>query len=259
MKISIITVTFNSSKTIRDTIKSVQEQTYDNIEHIIVDGNSNDGTQDIIQEYKNIKFISEPDEGIYFAMNKGIDIATGEIVGFLNSDDVFMDHGCVEEIARSFKEREGIDVVYGNIRIVSPKDIYKTIRFIEPGKFKKGNLLKGWLPPHPTLYVRAKILRDLRGFNTSFEIQADFEMMIRIFEKHDFKSYYINRTLVRMRFGGTSQKISNLIRGNIEASNACKINGYPGGLYFIIVKMMSRLPQFINRPSTKINLDHESR
>ena len=259
MKISIITVSFNSASTIRDTINSVQNQSYKNIEHIVVDGNSSDGTVDIIKEYTNIKFISEPDDGIFYAMNKGVNLASGDVVGFLNSDDIFMDDKCVEEIARSFTMKEEIDLVFGNILIVSQKDIYKTIRFNKPGKFKKGKLMKGWLPPHPTLYMKKKIFDNLNGFNTSFKIQADFEMMIRIFEKNDFKSFYIDKVLVRMRFGGASTRISNLLRGNIEASNACKINGYPGGVYFIMVKMLSRLPQFINRPRTKTNLDHETR
>ena len=171
MKISIITVAFNSSKTIRDTIKSVQEQTYDNIEHIIVDGNSNDGTQDIIQEYKNIKFISEPDEGIYFAMNKGIDLASGEIIGILNSDDIFFDTEILSLVANTFIQ-ERCDLVYGDTVIVKEDNLDSIVRYWKSSNFIPGSFKSGWHPPHPSFFVRKSVYERFGCFDTSIDVSA---------------------------------------------------------------------------------------
>ena len=248
MKISIITVSFNSEKTIRDTMESIHNQTYNNIEHIVIDGKSTDSTLGIVSQYPVSKIISEYDNGIYDAMNKGIKEATGDFIGFLNSDDVYNDFGCIESIALKLKENLSIDMIFGNILIVSHKNISKILRFNNPGPHKINSLLKGWLPPHPTLYVRSSVLRDVNGFNTKYEIQADFELMLRLFEVKKYKSCYLDKILVRQRFGGASTKISNILKGNLEASDACKINGFHGGLFFILRKVFSRIPQFFNRP-----------
>jgi len=246
-KISIITVTYNSAKTIKDTIESVLSQTYKNIEHIVIDGNSTDGTQEIIRSYPKIKMISENDNGIYDAMNKGIEFASGEVVGFLNSDDMFNSEDCINLIASEFVKDYKIDIVYGNIVLVKESNVNKVIRYKKSKEHKKNAIFNGWMAPHPSLYVKIDILKRLKGFNTKFKISADFELMIRLFEVEKLNSKYINKTLARQRVGGASTKFSNIFASNLEASKACKSNGYPGGTVFIIKKLLSRIPEFFIR------------
>lgn len=247
MKVSVVTVTYNSEKTIRDTFESIQSQSYDNIEHIIIDGGSSDSTLDIINNFSPAIVISEPDNGIYDAMNKGIYNASGQITGFLNSDDVFENEDVIKNIVNEFKKDKRTDIVYGNIAIVRSNNMKKVVRYKKSKPYNSMDIFNGWMAPHPTLYVKTIELIKMNGFNTKYKIQADFELMIRLFEIKKLRSRYLNKTLVRLRLGGASTQLKNIISGNLEASDACKINGFNGGIFFILKKILSRIPEFFHR------------
>ena len=212
-KVSIITVSFNSINTITRTICSVIDQTYSNIEYIIIDGNSNDGTKEIIESFGNKiqKFISEPDKGIYDAMNKGIKVATGDIVGILNSDDILYDNNVIEDIVKAFKE-EDIDCCYGDLVYLDRNNINKITRKWISSEFKEGAFEKSWTPPHPTFYCKREIYEKYGYYRIDFKIASDTELMYRFLEKHKIKSKYICRMMVKMRDGGISNRGLNSIR-----------------------------------------------
>jgi glycosyltransferase involved in cell wall biosynthesis len=250
MKISIITVAYNSAKTIGDTLGSVASQTYGDIEHIVIDGASTDATMDIVRlKGQHVAcVVSAKDRGIYDAMNKGLSLATGEVVGFLNSDDFFASPDSIALIAEAFLLHP-VDGVYGDLVFVDPGNVDRVMRFWQPGRHVLGACAKGWMAPHPTLYVRRSVLHRVGGFDLEFKLQADFDLMLRLFEKERIKTEYLPKVLVRMRMGGaTTGSISNIIKGNLEAGRACKRAGFSGRLPFLIRKMASRLPQFFARP-----------
>lgn len=252
MKISLITVSFNSDKTIQDTIDSVNNQTHYDIEYIVVDGGSQDRTIEIInQNRKRInKLITEPDLGIYDAMNKGINLASGEIIGFLNSDDVYNDPYVLEKIVTAFIRNPSLESVYGDLLIVSPDNINNIIRYWRPGIHRLGLCLSGWTPPHPTLYVKRNVLLSVDGFDLRYKLQSDVDLMMRLFEIKKISSNYIPSVFVRQRFGGvTTGNPINIIRGNLEAILSFRRNGFGLGYGFICKKMISRLSQFIFRPN----------
>jgi glycosyltransferase involved in cell wall biosynthesis len=237
MKISIITICFNSEKTISDTIKSVLSQTYKNIEYIIVDGESTDNTIHIIQSFGNSisKFVSAKDNGIYDAMNKGIALATGDIIGILNSDDVFFDNGVVENVVKEFDGDKTIDCVYGNI-LFYDSSLQKVVRAWKNKPYSKYYFEKGEVPPHPALFVKANLYKEVGLYKTNFKISADQEFMLRILKVHQYKSSYINQNLVRMRIGGVSTKgIKSYLISTLEIKKAWNSNGlsYPFWLYFL--------------------------
>lgn len=250
MKISVVTVCFNSAATVADTLRSVAEQDYDAVEHIVVDGASKDATLDVVAKTPNriSRLISEPDQGIYDAMNKGLALATGDIVGFLNSDDVFADAESLAEIARVF-ENTAVDACYGDVLFVAADDPHRTIRYWQAGAYSPGSLARGWMPPHPTFYVRRSIYEQTGGFDLAYRLQADFDMAIRLVEAGGLRMHYIPRTLVRMRMGGASNaSIGNVVRGNFEAYRAAQKHHLPVGPFFIVNKVLSRIPQFFARP-----------
>ena len=214
-KISIITATFNSENTIIDNLETVKNQTHQNIEHIIVDGQSTDSTLEICKRYNHIsKVISEKDNGIYDAFNKGIYISTGSIIGFLNSDDYFSSNEAVNIISNVFKKNEDIQIIYGNINYVREKN-KKIFRKWISGEYKKNNFLIGWSPPHPTFYVRREIYKKYGDYDLNYGNPSDFELMYRFIELHKLKTQYINEILVLMREGGVSNKsILNIIKQN---------------------------------------------
>lgn len=220
--ISIITISYNSVNTISDTLKSIESQTMQDFEYIIVDGGSTDGTLEIIKNYSRVdKVISEPDNGIYDAFNKGINNSTGDIIGFLNSDDVFYDQNSLKIINDSFDEN--IDCVFGDLIY---KDSYGKIKRVWKGSpFKKGAFKRSWMPAHPTFYCKKEIYRKYELYNDSYIIAGDFELMLRFFEKYNIKSNYIPKTLVSMRTGGISnQSIKNKFRIVSEEFRAFKEN-----------------------------------
>jgi glycosyltransferase involved in cell wall biosynthesis len=257
LKISIITVAFNSANTIAETMQSVAIQDYPHIEHIIIDGASTDGTIDIVEKYAISSAIvkSEPDEGIYDAMNKGLAIATGDVVGFLNSDDVFNDAKSVSMISQAMCA-DDIDACYADLIYVSQANPSRVVRFWKSCTYKTGLCAQGWMPAHPTFYVRKTIYEKHGFFDHRLKLQADFEMALRLLEIHKIKTAYIPYVLVKMRTGGASNaSIKNIIRGNLEASQACIQNGLPGGIIFIFKKIMSRVPQFISALTFKSKID----
>ena len=249
MKISIITVCFNSVETIEDTIKSVLSQSYENIEYIIVDGGSTDGTLEIIGGYKNkiSKVISEPDNGIYDAMNKGIDLATGEFIGGLNSDDIYMDNNVLTSVMRVFAT-EGVDAVYGDLIYVDRNDTSKMKRYWKSGEYKLGAFYKGWVPPHPTFFCRKEIYTNYGYFRSDMHVAADFELMLRFIEKHMIKLSYFPETLVKMRTGGCANVWQGIIRGNFEIFRSFGINGLHISPLFFINKPLQKISQVFKRP-----------
>ena len=206
MKISIITISFNAEKTIEKTLMSIESQSYDNIEHIIVDGGSKDNTLEICNSFPHVsKIISESDKGVYDAFNKGLKIATGDIIGFLNADDVFYESNSVLEIVNAFSINE-TDIVYGNLDYVNEDG--KVIRNWVSKPYKRGLIKKAWMPAHPTFYCKKEIYNRLGGYNDSFKIAGDFELCIRFLEVYKVHSFYLNKKLVKMLVGGVSNNVT---------------------------------------------------
>ncbi len=228
MKFTIITVCYNSSAFLWDAIVSVKNQTYQNIEYIIVDGGSTDGTIDIIRESEHLfggrlSWISEKDKGLYDAMNKGIQRATGDIIGLINSDDLFCDNQAIEKVVNIFTREPNLDSVYADLYYVSQKDTDKIIRRWESGTRKP--FKRGWHPAHPTLYIKREIYQKYGLFNLDFRLAADFEIMLRFFDKFQISTYYLRDPLVKMRLGGTTNKsLKNVYLQNIECIKAFAIN-----------------------------------
>lgn len=230
MKISLITVTYNSVSTLRDTFESVLQQTYFDIEYIIVDGASKDNTLSIIKEYElkfkgRMRWISEPDRGLYDAMNKGIQMATGDIVGIINSDDFYHRTDILQIIADSFKNHS-IQAVYGDVRFVNDDNLDKTVRYYSSKNFSPKWFRFGFMPAHPTFYTYKKNFEKYGYYKMGFKISADFELLVRFLYVHKLKSHYIPVDFMKMRIGGASTESikSNWIL-NKEIVRACKENG----------------------------------
>jgi glycosyltransferase involved in cell wall biosynthesis len=226
MKISLITVSYNSAATIKDTIESVLSQDYKNIEYIIVDGNSKDHTLDIIKSYGNrIKWLSEPDKGIYDAMNKGIKMATGDVIGILNSDDFYSSNEVVSKVARSF-EVENTDAIFGDLVFVNPDNLNRVVRTYSSKGWHPGKFAWGFMPAHPTFYVRKEFYGLYGLYKTDYKIAADYELLIRFLYVHKLRYRYLPLSMVTMRKGGVS---SNGIRSNVilnrEIIRGCRENG----------------------------------
>ena len=254
-KISIITVCFNSVKTIADTLRSVREQTYENIEHIVIDGGSKDGTLDVIaREGTHVaRLVSERDRGIYDAMNKGIALATGEIIGFINADDFYASVDAIQRVAEVFRH-PCVDACYGDLCYVRPVDTKAVVRYWRAAEFKPGAFTAGWCPPHPTFFVRRQVYERFGNFDLSYRIAADVDLMIRFLEVQHVRVKYLPHVLVRMRMGGTTNRsLRNIARQNSEILRALKKNGFEANpLGFIGRKIISRGRQFIERPKEVI-------
>ena len=252
MKISIITVCYNSEKTIGDTLRSVFEQKYENIEHIIIDGGSTDRTLAVVATAGAhvAKIVSEPDNGIYDAMNKGIALATGDVVGFINADDFYPGPTVLAVVASAF-ESSGADCCYGDLCYVKQEDVSKTVRYWRSAPFTLGLFGRGWCPPHPTFFVRREVYKRLGGFDLSFKIAADFELMARYLEAAQITSLYIPQVLVKMRLGGTTNRsLINIFKQNVEIRRALSSIGRRSSLVgFLSNKLFIRLIQFVSRPA----------
>jgi glycosyltransferase involved in cell wall biosynthesis len=236
VKISIITPTFNSNATVQDTLESVLNQTYKEIEHIIIDGASKDNTLEIVKRFPHVsKFISEPDKGIYDAMNKGIDLAKGDLIGILNSDDIFIDNEIISKIVHEFKTRN-IDALYGNISYFSTEKPSTIARYWQSKPYYSTFFDDGNVPPHPALFVKKSVYNAIGKYKIHYKIAADYEFMLRMLKIHDFKSYFMDETIVKMRLGGVSNKgLSSYIISTKELRNTWEINGlkYPLSLYWL--------------------------
>jgi glycosyltransferase involved in cell wall biosynthesis len=252
IRVSIITVSFNSAETIRDTIDSVLAQDHKNIEYIVVDGASKDSTMAIVNSYGGqvIRSLSQPDRGIYDAMNTGIEISTGEIVGFINSDDFYASDRAISSVVRVFKEQL-VDAVYGDLCYVRQRDTSRVVRYWRSSSFKVGAFSDAWCPPHPTFFVKRSVYEEFGGFDLNFKIAADVELMMRLLEVHRISSAHIPEVLVKMRMGGeTNRSIQNIIGQNREIMRALRLHDlsrfWPS---FIAHKVWSRIGQFIARPA----------
>lgn len=247
MKFSIITATYNSSKTIADCISSVNKQTYNNIEHIIIDGDSNDNTIEIIKSLQNrvSKILKEPDKGIYDAMNKGIRIATGDIVGILNSDDFFTSDDAIEKIVSIF-EKNKIDAVYGDTCFVKPDNLNKVVRYYTSKWFKPSLFRFGFMPAHPSFYIRRKWFEQLGLYKTDYKIAADYELLIRYLYVNKLKTSYLNFCVVTMRTGGQSNRNlkSNWIL-NKEIVRGCRENGIYTNMLILSLKYFIKITGFL--------------
>jgi len=247
--VSIITVVFNSKNTVEWTIRSVLTQSYKNIEYIIIDGGSINGTMEVVGKHKDeiTRIISEPDRGIYDGMNKGIRLASGDIVGILNSDDFYADDRVIETVVKTMKEQDA-DVCWGDLVYVSPKDTNKIVRYWKSSEYKEEKFKKGWMPAHPTFFVRRRVYEKYGVFNLDFPIAGDYELMLRILEKYKVKSCHISKVLVKMRAGGSSNKnIIRIVKGDLECYRAWKVNGLKISFLKIWSKPLSKIFQYIKK------------
>lgn len=252
MKISIITATWNSGATLRDTIESVLAQSYVDFEHIIVDGGSTDSTLDIIREYEpkyegRLRWISEPDHGIYDAMNKGIRMAKGDIVGILNSDDFYSSNHSLKHIADAAKD---VQAVYGDLVFVDPVETSKIVRTWKGSQHVPGGFMKGWHPAHPTFYAQKDLFDRFGGFNIDLGVSADFELMLRFLEKGKCTSKYVSEVLVKMRMGGESTgSLRKIIEGNKNVLRAFELNGFKKPPFYILRRIA---PKVLNVIKSKL-------
>ncbi|MEM5563998.1 glycosyltransferase family 2 protein [Psychroserpens sp. AS72] len=251
MKVSLITATYNSEKTLEFCMNSVLSQTYTDIEYIVVDGNSSDNTVDLIKskakDSPNITWTSEPDKGIYDALNKGIEKATGDIVGFVHSDDFLADDECISQIVQAFKNHK-VDGVYGNLHYVSFENPDVVIRNWTSQPFQPKLLKRGWMPAHPTLFLNRKVYETLGNFNLAYKIAADYDFILRIFTSSKYSFHYLPKTVVKMRVGGASNKsLKNLIRKTKEDLKAARTNHLSFPLSVIVMKNLSKIPQWFKK------------
>ena len=247
MKISVITVCFNSAETLRDNLESVKNQTYQNIEHIIIDGGSSDNTLEILDNFKNdLVVVSEKDSGIYNAMNKGISLASGEIIGFLNSDDYFYSDDVVKEYADGFSSLSN-KIIFGDLQFVS-KENEARIRSWISSTFSEEKINFGWIPPHPTFYARKELFENYGGFDESLRFAADYDLMIRFLKEFPENNLYLKGYKVKMRYGGeTTKNFTNIFLGNKEILFSLKKNGFKVGPFFLIKKFIYKISQFFTR------------
>ncbi|HMQ50296.1 MAG TPA: glycosyltransferase family 2 protein [Saprospiraceae bacterium] len=246
LRISIITPTFNSGATLKTTIDSIQNQTYPHIEHIIVDGGSTDNTLDIIHAAgtKIKEFISEPDNGLYDALNKGLALATGDVIGILNSDDFYPNKRVLEKVAKTFFIHQ-TDSVYGDLQYVEHDNLKRVVRHWKSGKYYSNSFLYGWMPPHPTFFVRREVYQRLGLFDTQLQMAADYELMLRFLFKNRISTVYIPEVLVKMRMGGMSNRsFKARLHANGEDRLAWEINGLKPRFYTTILKPLRKVGQY---------------
>lgn len=249
MKISVITVCFNSVDTIEDAIRSVAAQKYSDVEYIVIDGASSDGTQRVVERCNAVvsKWVSEPDNGIYDAMNKGIALASGDVVGFLNADDLYAHPNVLSTVAKALAAKN-VDACYGDVVFVRG-DLRKVVRYYSSSRFAPERLAYGWMPAHPTLFLKRDIFRDYGCFKTDYRIAADYELVVRLFRRHRIGYHYIPDVLVKMRVGGVSTRgvKSNYILSR-EIVRACRENGVKTNLFKVLLKYPAKLMELVRRP-----------
>lgn len=251
MKISLITVTYNSANTLEDTINSVLKQSYKNIEYIIIDGNSNDATVNIIKKYEDsfnnrMRWISEPDNGLYDAMNKGIKMSSGDIVGIINSDDFYHHTDILEKVAQAFISDRETQVVFGDIRFVKHPNLDKTVRYYSSKKFNPKRFRYGWMPAHPTFFTYKKNFDKCGFYRTDLKIAADFELLVRFLYKEKLKYKYLPIDFMKMRLGGKSTaSFKSNITLNREILQSCKEHGIYTNSFLIYLKYFEKIWEFV--------------
>ncbi|QWE04801.1 glycosyltransferase family 2 protein [Polynucleobacter sp. JS-JIR-II-50] len=249
MKISIITVVFNASETIATSVASLRDQNYPHIEHIIIDGASTDGTLDILKKSisESAILISESDGGIYDALNKGLKMSSGEVIGFLHADDIFAGHNVLSDVAAAFLD-SSVEGVYGDLVYVDRLKVQKVIRRWRSTSFSRDLLGAGWMPPHPTLFVRRKWYEQIGGFNDEYRIAADYLSILKLFSIPEFKTVYLNKVLVRMRMGGASNhSLAIIFKKSCEDWAALRSVGFCrfDALKALLLKNFSKIFQFL--------------
>jgi glycosyltransferase involved in cell wall biosynthesis len=251
MKFSLITITLNSSDTVCHSVTSVYNQSYPDIEHIIIDGVSTDGTLEKIHSVPNriTRVISEPDCGIYDAINKGILNSTGDIIGLLHSDDEFGSATIIEEIAGRFAENSP-DIIYGDLIYVSAEDNDRIIRYWKSRRFERNRIRKGWMPPHPTMFIRREVFMKYGLYDIKYRISSDYDIMLRLMQKAEIKFDYLPKVITKMRLGGVSNKtLKNLIQKSSEDYRIIRKNQIPGPILVLIRKNLGKLNQFYSKPN----------
>ncbi|MCU0334000.1 MAG: glycosyltransferase [Chitinophagaceae bacterium] len=246
MKVSIITVCFNSAQTIEATFQSVLGQSYGNIEYLVVDGASTDGTQVLIQRYSHFisRWVSEPDGGLYDAMNKGLALATGDVIGILNSDDVYAHANVVEHVVAEMS-RTNADCLYGDLEYVAPNDLQRVVRHWRAGRGGAKHFYWGWMPPHPTFFARKEVYQQCGNFDLRFPVASDYEFMLRAMVKMNCKTAYLPEIMVKMRMGGESNKsLRNRKRSYFENFEAWRVNGIRPYFFTIWFKILRKVFQF---------------
>ena len=257
MKISIITTAYNSARTLRDTMESVLRQTYTDYEYIIVDGSSKDGTVDLIREYEprfegRMRWISEPDRGIYDAMNKGIAMATGEVVGLLNSDDFYASDDVLSTIAQAFMLPDAPDAIYGDVHYVDEKDITKVVRYYSSKKFTRERIRMGYMPAHPSFYVRRECYERYGTFDTSYRVASDFDNILRLIYIHNIRTRYIAKDFVAMRMGGASSSgINSHLHIVADHFAAFRKNGLRPKYFLYVLRYIKKLFEFSRKNRKK--------
>lgn len=246
MKISIVTAVLNRANYIADSLRSLGAQNYPCVEHVIIDGASTDGTLDILRDNRiaNSLLVSEEDSGIYHALNKGLLLCTGDVIGLLHSDDFFADSTILSQVAFAFSD-PSVDVVYGDLDYISKNDISKVVRRWRAGEFNINQLALGWMPPHPTLFVRRRFLEKIGFFDTRYKISADYDFILRCFLYPEINCIYIRRVMVKMRLGGESnQSFNKIFSKSKEDYKVLKIHNV-GGLFSIFCKNLRKIIQFV--------------
>ena len=246
MKVTIITVVYNAEKHLRDCIESVLAQNYPNIEYILIDGNSTDATFQIAQEYKDriAVLISEKDRGMYDALNKGIALATGEVIGILNADDLLADENVIAQVAALFQQRK-VEAVYGDLDYVAPDDIAKVQRKWRAMEVKPRDLALGWMPAHPTLYIKASLFKQFGSYKLNYGSAADYELMLRYLYKHRITTAHLPKLMVKMRNGGMSnQSLKHRYAAFLNDYSALKHNNIPLPIFALLLKKLRKVKQF---------------
>ena len=246
MTLSIITPTFNSAATLRDTLQSVASQTYSDIEHIIVDSLSRDNTLEIVRAFPHVrKLVSEKDKGIFDGMNKGLSLATGDVVGILNSDDLYQHSQVIEKVMDRFSD-PAVDVVYGDLLYVDASDLNRVVRYWKAGNYSRKSFYNGWMPPHPTFFVRRKYYEQFGNFHIELRSAADYELMLRFLLRHQLHPSYIPEVLVKMRMGGNSNaSLRGRLKANAEDRASWTMNGLKPYPWTLWLKPLRKLPQFV--------------
>ena len=259
MKVSIITPTYNSAATIRDTVRSVVEQSHPQIEHIIVDGASKDNTVELaLSEGHKGPVLIESDNGLYDAMNKGIQMATGDVVGILNSDDFYSHTHAIDHVVHAFKKHNR-DSVYSDLLYVDTQDTTKVLRTWVAGKFHRRHFLRGWMPPHPTFFVRRSIYESYGSFNLNLKSSADYELILRFLFVHKISVEYLPGILVHMRAGGQSNRsVFNRLTAHREDYNAWRLNGLSPKWYTLMMKPTRKIQQFVMKHRSSALLPTQS-
>lgn len=248
MKVSVITVCYNSDATIQKAIDSIAAQTWPSIEHIVIDGASRDATVEIVQRNisKIAHFVSEPDTGVYQAMNKGLKLATGDVIAFLNSDDVYSSANVVETVMHSM-QLQGLDALFGDVEFFNARNPDKVVRTYNSGRFKPSRIGWGWMPAHPALFIKRDIYERFGHFHEDFKIAGDYEFIARIFKSGELKSQHMDKVLVRMQTGGLSTSgLKATYRLNREILRACRQNGVRTNWLMLLSKYFFKLRELIH-------------